>query len=161
MSSSSTESLVSPPGELSELVPSGSTLETLLAAYDAIDDTASSTESREYVTRFREQALRTLMNDYFVERPKFNDERFRERFRMNKRLFLRVVADVEANFEWFQEGLDARGKKSFTALQKCTSAIRQLATGEPPDRFDDYLNMARRTSGEIFFKLIVINFFIF
>ena len=111
LSSSSSESLVSPPGELSELVPSGSTLETLLAAYDAIDDTASSTESREYVTRFREQALRTLMNDYFVERPKFNDERFRERFRMNKSLFLRVVADVEANFEWFQEGLDARGKK--------------------------------------------------
>ena len=111
MSSSSSESLVSPPGELSELVPSGSTLETLLAAYDAIDDTASSTESREYVTRFREEALRTLMNDYFVERPKFNDERFRERFRMNKSLFLRVVADVEANFEWFQEGLDARGKK--------------------------------------------------
>ena len=54
-----------------------------------------------------------------------------------------------------------RGEKSFTALQKCTSAIRQLATGEPPDRFDDYLNMACRTSGEIFFKLIVINFFIF
>jgi hypothetical protein len=78
---------------------------------------------------------------------------------MNKSLFLRVVADVEANFEWFQEGLDARGEKNFTTLQKCTSAIRQLATGEPPDRFDDYLNMARQTSGYIYsFKVLVINF---
>ena len=51
------------------------------------------------------------MNDYFVERPKFSNNTFRDRFRMNKSLFLRVVADVEANFEWFQEGLDARGKK--------------------------------------------------
>ena len=159
LSSSSSDSILTP-AESSELVPSGSTLETLLAAYDSIDDTASSTETREYVTRFREEALRTLMNDYFVERPKFNDERFRERFRMNKSLFLRVVADVEANFEWFQEGLDARGKKSFTALQKCTSAIRQLATGEPPDRFDDYLNMARRTSGYIYFlKFLLLIFY--
>ena len=87
------------------------------------------------------------MNDYFVEQPKFNEDVFRDRFRMSKRLFLQIVNDIEAQFEWFQEGQDAFGKTSFTPLQKYTSAIRQLATGEPPDRFDDYLNMARRTSG--------------
>ena len=78
-SSSSSSDSIFIPGESSELLPSGSTLETLLALYDVIDDTADSDETREYVTRFREEALQTHMNDYFVERPKFNDERFRER----------------------------------------------------------------------------------
>ena len=143
--------------ESSELWLSGSTLSTFLAVYDSIDDTASSTETRESVTRFRQEALKTLMSDYFVEQPKFSDAIFRERFRMNKSLFLRIVGEIEARFEWFQEAVDARGRKSFTALQKCTSAIRQLATGEPPDRFDDYLNMARRTSGYIFLSFVIIN----
>ena len=110
-SSSSSSDSIFIPEDSSEILASGSTLQTLLAVYDSIDDTASSTESREYITRYREEALQTLMNDYFVERPKFSDNIFRDRFRMNKSLFLRVVADVEANFEWFQEGLDARGKK--------------------------------------------------
>ncbi|KAJ0548022.1 putative harbinger transposase-derived protein [Helianthus annuus] len=46
-------------------------------------------------------------------------------------LFLKIVSDVEAYDEWFQEGLDGRMKKSFTPLQKVTSAIKQLATGNP------------------------------
>jgi hypothetical protein len=67
---------------------------------------------------------------------------------MSKPLFLQIVGDIEARFEYFQEAYDSRGKKSFTALQKCTSAIQQLATGNPPDNFDDYLCMAARTSRE-------------
>nr|XP_043625660.1 uncharacterized protein LOC122597090 [Erigeron canadensis] len=46
------------------------------------------------------------------------------------------------------EGYDGRMKKSFTAIQKCTSTIRQLATGNPPDEYDEYLEMAQRTSRE-------------
>ena len=60
------------------------------------------------------------MNDYFVEQPNFNEHVFHECFRMSKTLFLKIVGDIEAHFEWFQAGQDARGKKSFTALQKCT-----------------------------------------
>ncbi|KAJ0471220.1 hypothetical protein HanIR_Chr14g0727321 [Helianthus annuus] len=88
------------------------------------------------------------MNDYFVENPKFNANIFRQRFCMSKSLFLKIVSDVEANNEWFQEGLDGRMKKSFTPLQKVTSAIKQLAAGNPPDENDEYLNMAERTSRE-------------
>ncbi|XP_021979982.1 uncharacterized protein LOC110876112 [Helianthus annuus] len=68
------------------------------------------------------------MEDYFVEDLKYNKDIFRHRFRMSKRLFLKIVADVEANDSWFQEALDARGRKGFTPLQKVTSAIKQLAT---------------------------------
>lgn len=148
-SSSSSAELLSESSEL--LLSTGSTMSTFLAACDALEDTASSSTTREYIIRFRESAQDTLMNDYFVEEnPKFPAHVFRERFRMNKSLFLKIVGDIEANVEWFQEGIDARGQKSFTALQKCTSAIRQLSTGGPPDRYDDYLNMARRTSGYFF-----------
>ena len=143
-SSSSFNEIIIPPGSSEE---SGSTIATFFALYEALEDTASSTVIRGYVKRFRDKALENLMNDYFVEEPKFNEEVFCDRFRMSKTLFLKIVGDIEAQFKWFQEGEDAFGKPSFTALQKCTSAIRQLSTGEPPDRFDEYLNMARRTSG--------------
>ncbi|XP_021975411.1 protein ANTAGONIST OF LIKE HETEROCHROMATIN PROTEIN 1-like [Helianthus annuus] len=67
---------------------------------------------------------------------------------MSKRLFLKIVSNVEANDSWFQEALDARGRKGFTPLQKVTSAIKQLATRNTPDENDEYLHMAERTSRE-------------
>lgn len=69
---------------------------------------------------------------------------------MPKSLFLKITHAIEARFEYFQEGYDARAHKSFTAIQKCSSAIKQLATGNPPDEFDEYLEMAQRTSRECF-----------
>ncbi|XP_022003265.1 protein ALP1-like [Helianthus annuus] len=67
---------------------------------------------------------------------------------MSKGLFLKIVSDVETNNSWFEEGLDGRMKKSFTRLQKVTSAIRQLATGNTPNENEEYLHMAERTSRE-------------
>ncbi|KAJ0716995.1 hypothetical protein HanPI659440_Chr13g0518711 [Helianthus annuus] len=58
---------------------------------------------------------------------------------MSKRLFLKIVRDVQANNSWFQETWDGALKKSFTPMQKVTSAIKQLATGNPPDEYDEYL----------------------
>ncbi|XP_022008422.1 uncharacterized protein LOC110907801 [Helianthus annuus] len=102
---------------------------------------------RRYIERQREVGRETLMADYFDEDPKYNDDIFRHRFRMSKRLFLKIVNDVEEN-EWFQEALDARGSKGFTPLQKVTSAIKQLAIGNTPDENDEYLHTAERTSRE-------------
>ena len=117
---------------------------------DAIDedeeDTAGST--RKSVKRNRISAAQRLHRDYFCEDPKFDDEFFEDRYRMPKSLFLKITQAIEARFEYFQEGYDARMKKSFTAIQKCSSAIKQLATGAPPDEFDEYLEMAQRTSRE-------------
>nr|XP_043633271.1 protein ALP1-like [Erigeron canadensis] len=44
--------------------------------------------------------------------------------------------------------MDARNRQGFSPIQKCTSAIKQLSTGEPSDNFDEYLCMADRTSRE-------------
>ncbi|KAJ0548197.1 hypothetical protein HanIR_Chr08g0380891 [Helianthus annuus] len=114
--------------------------QNLIQQAELLDTTSSS--KKKVVRRDREGGHETLMADYFVENPKFNDDTFRHRFRMSKSLFLKIVSDVEAYDEWFKEGLDGRMKKSFTPLQKVTSAIKQLATGNPPDENDEYLNMS-------------------
>ncbi|XP_022019685.1 uncharacterized protein LOC110919734 [Helianthus annuus] len=119
--------------------------QNLIKEAAALEDTGTS-RKRKYVLRDREKGHKTIMADYFVEEPKFNEEVFRYRFRMSKRLFLKIVSDVQAINSWFQEGVDARMKKCFTPMQKVTSAIKQLAIGNPPYENDEYLNMAERTS---------------
>jgi hypothetical protein len=41
--------------------------------------------------------------------------------------------------------LDCTGMAGFSALQKCTVAMRMLAYGAPGDSTDDYLRMAEST----------------
>jgi hypothetical protein len=71
---------------------------------------------------------------------------FRRRFRMSKRLFLRISGDLENAFPYFQQKPDARGNMGFTSIQKCTSALRILAYGNSTDINDEYLKMAEKTS---------------
>ena len=144
--SSSSSSYCDPPSLFDS--STGSTFQFFETVLDAYQDTGSSTDTRRYIDRSRVEAHERLMSDYFVEDSKFDEPFFRHRFRMSQSLFLKIVDDIEARFEYFQERYDCRGKKSFTAIQKCTSAIKQLATGEPPDAYDEYLCMAERTSRE-------------
>ncbi|KAJ0832132.1 putative protein kinase RLK-Pelle-WAK family [Helianthus annuus] len=123
------------------------TLKYFVSVYNELD-AESSRPKKKMVDRDRIRANEVLMNDYFVENLLYNAETFRDRFRLPKELFLKIVGDIEASEEWFQEGYDARGKPSFTPIQKCTSAIRQLATGNAPDQYDEYLAMLERTSRE-------------
>ena len=67
---------------------------------------------------------------------------------MNKELFLRIINDMEQEYPYFTQSWDARGRRGFSPLQKCTSAIRQLAYGVVPDTCDEYLKMSERTSRE-------------
>ncbi|KAK1425193.1 hypothetical protein QVD17_20539 [Tagetes erecta] len=112
-----------------------------------VRDTASS--SRTYIRRDdRAESHDRLVADYFSENPKYNARMFRERFRMNRELFLKIVRDMENDNDYFRTRFDARHKTSFSSLQKCTSAIRQLGYGNVPDSLDEYLNMSDRTSRE-------------
>uniref|UniRef100_A0A251TXI2 Putative harbinger transposase-derived protein n=1 Tax=Helianthus annuus TaxID=4232 RepID=A0A251TXI2_HELAN len=74
-----------------------------------LQDTGTSNRRR-YIERQREEGHETLMADYFVEDPKYNEDIFRHRFRMSKRLFLKIVSDVEENDPWFVEAPDARAR---------------------------------------------------
>ena len=64
---------------------------------------------------------------------------------MSKKLFLRIVSDLEQECIYFTQSSDARGKRGFSPLKKCTSAICQLAYGVVPDTQDEYLKMSERT----------------
>nr|XP_043639042.1 uncharacterized protein LOC122610112 [Erigeron canadensis] len=61
-------------------------------------------------------------------------------------LFVKIASDLENNFSFFKRKIDARGRWGFSALQRCTSAVRQLGYGSNPDSLDDYLNMSERSS---------------
>nr|XP_043623690.1 uncharacterized protein LOC122595403 [Erigeron canadensis] len=84
-----------------------------------VRDTASS--SRTYTRHDdRGESHNRLFRDYFAEESKFNETFFRQWFRMSR---------------W-----------GFSALQRCTSAVRKLGYGSNPDSLDDYLNMSERSS---------------
>ncbi|KAI3779317.1 hypothetical protein L2E82_08990 [Cichorium intybus] len=101
--------------------------------------------------REREDGHDRLIHDYFVDDAVYASK-FWRRFRMDKQLFLRIVGDLEARFSYFQQRWDARGVKGFTPIQKCTAAIRQLATGLGADSWDEYLRMSERTVWDALYK---------
>ncbi|XP_057789854.1 uncharacterized protein LOC131006742 [Salvia miltiorrhiza] len=104
-----------------------------------------------YVYRDREAAHLRLMQDYFNDNPTYGPTFFRRRFRIHKELFLRIVDAVQGEDGYFRMSHDVVGRDSLTPLQKCTAAIRQLATDVNVDTFDEYLKIAD-TTGRICLK---------
>ncbi|XP_021980065.1 uncharacterized protein LOC110876196 [Helianthus annuus] len=100
----------------------------------------------------REGAHDRLVADYFADEPLYTAAMFKSRFRMRRRLFLRIADDLAQSDPFFTLRYDARGHRGFTTLQKCTTAIRQLAYGTTPNSLDEYLRMPERTSRECLYK---------
>ncbi|XP_047948763.1 uncharacterized protein LOC125194547 [Salvia hispanica] len=101
--------------------------------------------TRRYIPRDREGANGRLVANYFFDQPRFPEYYFWRRFRMLKRLFMRIVNTLSARGEYFQSRRDAVGRQSLSVLQKCTCAIRQLATAQTVDLFDEYLHVGEST----------------
>ncbi|GJX84594.1 ALP1-like protein isoform X1 [Tanacetum coccineum] len=114
---------------------------------------------RTYIYREREEAEQRLIDDYFGDdeyEPKYPEEKFRHRYHMSSRLFNKILNDILSYdvqplpeyFSYFRSRLDATGRNSIGSILKCTSAIRQMAYDTSPDAFDEYLQIAERTSRE-------------
>ena len=72
----------------------------------------------------------------------------RRRFRMGRHVFLRIV-DALSNFDpYFQQKVDAVGRKGLSPLQKCTAAMHMLAYGISADVGDDYVRIGETTTIE-------------
>ncbi|KAJ0896922.1 putative harbinger transposase-derived protein [Helianthus annuus] len=93
-----------------------------------------------------------LVADYFADEPVYPAEIFRRRFRMSRPLFLHIAGDMDQSDPFFTLRNDARGQRGFSNLQKCTSAIRQLAYGYAPDALDEYIRMSERTARRCLYK---------
>nr|XP_043639896.1 uncharacterized protein LOC122611009 [Erigeron canadensis] len=85
---------------------------------------------------------------YFVDESMFEDDVFRQRYCMSRRLFLKIVEDITAAFPWFRSSANAAGIRGFSAIQKCTCALRQLAYDNLADNNDEGLSFSTRTARE-------------
>ncbi|GJR76394.1 ALP1-like protein [Tanacetum coccineum] len=109
--------------------------EACQAAYEASKPKVHRTS----VQRDRYGAHDRLVMAYFSEHPQYDEATFRERFRMSRRLFTKIVREVTDASRFFQQRDDCAGHRGISALMKCTSAIRQLAYGCVHDSLDEYL----------------------
>lgn len=67
---------------------------------------------------------------------------------MRRKVFLRLVSQVEANDSYFVRKMDAVGKLGSSALQKVAGALLQLAYGTSKHDMEDYLCVAESTAIE-------------
>ncbi|XP_021995304.1 uncharacterized protein LOC110892452 [Helianthus annuus] len=81
------------------------------------------------IERDRLGAHERLMQDFFYENPLYDDVQFKGRFRMSRRLFIKISNDLAGEFSFFTQIESASHKVGFSVIQKCTTTIRQLAYG--------------------------------
>ncbi|GJV82013.1 ALP1-like protein isoform X1 [Tanacetum coccineum] len=125
--------------------------------------------TRNPINRDREGAEERLMADYFNDHCRYPKTYFRRRYRMRRKLFLKIVKGISTyeadplpdHFNFFRVRPDATGRMSLSVIMKCTAAIRQLAYGTTPDAFDEYLQMSERTAREClwFFNMCIITLY--
>nr|GEX25059.1 hypothetical protein [Tanacetum cinerariifolium] len=115
--------------------------------------------TRNPIYRDREGAKERLMGDYFDDYCKYPLYYFRRRYRMSRRLFLKIVDDIKnytadplpKHFQIFRVQPDATCRMSLSVIMKCTTAVRQLAYSNTPDAFDEYLQMSEHTACDYIF----------
>ncbi|KAK1609205.1 hypothetical protein QYE76_032878 [Lolium multiflorum] len=73
--------------------------------------------------RQRMEGCCMLYADYFADDPLHGEAVFMHRFRMSKKLFLRIVYALREYDSYFRCKLDCTGMAGFSALQKCTVAM--------------------------------------
>ncbi|XP_025663956.1 uncharacterized protein [Arachis hypogaea] len=84
------------------------------------------------------------------DEPVYNADIFRWRFRMRRHVFLRIVDALSNVYSYFQQRVDATGRRGLSSLQKCTDAIRMLAYGVAADAVDDYVHITIKCLENLF-----------
>ncbi|XP_020151889.1 uncharacterized protein [Aegilops tauschii subsp. strangulata] len=101
---------------------------------------------RRVINRDRVSGAKPLHKDYFAPKPSFPDDPwFRRCFRMRKPLFLPIMEGVEAHDDYFKLIRDYCRQLSFSAKQKCMTALRMLALGTAADAVGEMVRMGDST----------------
>ena len=82
---------------------------------------SSSSRSRRRIDRDREAGHERLFRDYFAPNPVYPPDTFRRRFQMGRHVFLRIVEALSKVDPYFQQRVDAIGKKGFIPTAKMQS----------------------------------------
>ncbi|XP_076958675.1 uncharacterized protein LOC143634498 [Bidens hawaiensis] len=97
---------------------------------------------RPHRQRDRVGAHERLMQDYFSPDATFDAEQFRRRFRMTRQLFLRIVGDLERDYDFSNNWMTREVSPVILCFKKCMAEIRQLAYGTKSDAMEEYLQMS-------------------
>nr|XP_017217028.1 PREDICTED: putative nuclease HARBI1 [Daucus carota subsp. sativus] len=139
---------------IEEFLLDNSMEERRLQLFNQLYGEGSSSTPRRVINRDREAAHNRLVRDYFAAIPVYPLETFQRRFRMGRHIFLRIV-DALSNIDpYFQQRVDALGRKGLSPLQKCTAAMRMLAYGISADAVDDYVRIGESTAIECLKKFV-------
>ncbi|XP_025625147.1 uncharacterized protein [Arachis hypogaea] len=117
-------------------------------------DRSSIPTPRTWINRDREAGQDHLFQDYFADEPVYNADIFRRRFRMRRHVFLRIVAALSNVYPYFQQRVDATGRRGLSPHQKCTAAIRMLAYGIAADAAYDYVHIGESSTIECLKKFV-------
>ena len=108
-----------------------------------------STVGRRYIRRDRKERHNLILDDYFLgEQSKYTPKHFRRRFRMDVKLFTRILEEIGKYDDYFTHKVDAIGKDGLSPLQKMIAAVRMLAYGCPADSLDEYVQIGESTAIE-------------
>ena len=100
------------------------------------------------INRNRREGHQRILQDYFAENPVYNEKLFRRRFRMRKSLYNKIIQDVAAADDYFQQKKNALGVPGLSTIQKVTAACRMLCYGVAADSVDEYLRIGESTATE-------------
>ena len=101
-----------------------------------------------------ESAHERLMRDYFADRHVYPPSDFRNKFRMRKTLFMKVMTNVVQYNQYFLQKSDYIRRLGHTPEMKITVALCMLAYGKPTHLNHNYLKIRETTS-----KTICMNFY--
>ncbi|XP_052116401.1 uncharacterized protein LOC107483216 [Arachis duranensis] len=73
---------------------------------------------------------------------------------MRRDVFLRIVDALSNVYPYFQQRVDATGRRGLLPLQKYTAAIRMLAYGVAADAVDDYVRIGESTTIDCLEKFV-------
>ncbi|KAL8118066.1 hypothetical protein AgCh_015825 [Apium graveolens] len=103
----------------------------------------SSNHPRERLSRGK-----NLMEDYFVDRPIFNEDDFRRRYRMRPHVFNHIMTALCTQDSYWHQKTDAIGLLGLLPQQKMTAALRMLAYGAAADQCAEICRMGESTTLE-------------
>ncbi|CAN6351784.1 unnamed protein product [Urochloa humidicola] len=121
---------------------------TILAVMDAENSFHRSIHKRRLVPRDHADGEARIIRQYFAANPVYSPEKFRERFRMKRHVFIRILDALQSTDSYFQQRADCTGLVGLSALQKVVAAMRILAYGVPLDAVDEYVQIGTSTARE-------------
>lgn len=85
------------------------------------------------------------MRDYFTTNCVYSIQNFRDRLRMRRELFVRILGEICVHDPLWPQRLDCRGVPGHSPHMKMLACVKLLANGIAADANDDYVRMGKTT----------------